>query len=188
MSKRTLTLIVGLIVVILILVLIAVTPREAVAPKPTPSLQPTPTPFAASSMYLSPNPILLASPSGSFDITIDTGINRVTAVQFKLSYEPTTLSNVVISPGDFFENSVVLIRNVDRIEGVISYAIGMPPGGTPKQGQGTVAKVTFRSLLKKGEQTQVDFLPETLVTAEGVSLSVLKSSTGTTIINSPPAQ
>lgn len=187
MSKRTLALIFGLIAVTIILVLIAITPREAVAPRP-PAVIATPTPFAASSLYLSPNPVMLASPSGSFDVTIDTGINKVTAVQFKLSYEPKVLSNVVLSPGGFFENPVVLVRGVDKITGKISYAIGIPPGGTPKQGQGTVAKVTFRSLLKKSEQTQVDFLPDTLVTAEGVSLSVLKSSTGTTIINSPPSQ
>lgn len=186
MPKRTLVLIFVLLLVTVGLLYLALSPKQQTTTPPV-TTSPTPTPVAQTKLFLSPNPLYISSSSGTLNVNIDTQENMVTAVQFEISYDPKTLVNVdVASPSanSFFTDSVVLLEKVDAQAGKISYAIGIPPTGKSVKGKGTVATINFRSLLTNG-QTSVMFDPESQVTAEGVSGSVLLEGQGASVIYSP---
>lgn len=184
MAKKTIFLILALFLIAGGLLYVALYPRdEAVAPTTTPTT-PTPTPAAQTKLMLIPNPVVMATTSASVQVNIDTSINAVTAVQLELSYDPKALTNVDIaspSANGFFQNPIVLLKNIDRVQGKISYALGIRPLDHGISGTGTVATITFRKLLTTG-QTALTVLPQTQVTAEGVMGNVLKESLGTTIM------
>ena len=122
-----------------------------------------------------------AVPLYSTDVTIITGNNKVNAVQLELSFDVTYLSNVDIKPGPLFQNSVELLKKVDNQKGTISYALAGGLGQKGVSGGGTVAVITFQEKGKAGDLTRINFLPKTLVTAEGIDKSVLKTSIGALI-------
>lgn len=185
MPRKTLVLIVLLVVVTGLLLFIALRPQSTqkqlkqIALRSTPS----PTPFQKAVLSFSPDPVLVSSGSSSVDAVIDTGGNRVTAVQLELKYDPTALSQITITPSTFIPNATVLIKKIDTVNGRISYAVGIPPKQTPLMGTGTVATIRF-VLSDTAKQTTIDFLPKTLVTAEGLTPSVLKSTKGVAIMRS----
>jgi hypothetical protein len=182
MPKRTIALIVVLILVTVGLLYLALAPKQSTPPVTQPSV--TPTPAAQTRLFLSPNPLSVASASGSINVDIDTSENMVTAVQLELIYDPKVLTAVDIaspSANSFFANPIILLKKIDPLTGKISYALGIPPTGKGVKGNGTVATITFRKLIPSG-QTTVSVLPETQVTAEGVTGSVLKEALGATII------
>lgn len=158
--------------------------REKNAPLPQ-TFTPTPTPKAQASLAFSPNPLTLSSQSGSIDVIIDTQTSRITAVQLEISYDPKILTDVDIVPGAFFTDVIPFIKKVDISTGRISYAVGLTPTAQAVQGKGVAATITFRSNLAPGEKTEVKFLPQTLLTAEGVSTSVLGDTSDTTILFTP---
>lgn len=158
--------------------------REKNAPLPQ-TFTPTPTPKAEATLALSPNPLTISSQSGSIDVLLDTQTNKITAVQLELSYDPEVLTDVGIVPGAFFTDVIPFIQKVDPSTGRISYAVGLTPTAQAVQGKGVVAIITFRSNLSPGEKTEVKFLPQTLLTAEGVSTSVLENASDTTILFTP---
>ena len=184
MSLRTLLLIIFLSIIAGVAVFVAVSPKNQTQQGGPQSSLFTPTPaMAYTTLSLLPNPFTLSTPSASVDASIDTKTNKVTAVQLEISYDPKQLTNVDIAPGTFFDNPLVLLKNIDEKKGLITFALAISPAQSAKQGTGNVATITFTSNLAKGTQTEIKVLPETLVTAEGVSSSVLKSSSGTTIIS-----
>lgn len=187
MSGKTTVLIIFLVIVTVGLTYVALSPKK---PSTNSTLQPTSTQGAnptevvsnaRSILYFSPDPVTAAG-SGTIDINIDTGGNNVTGVQLELLYEPTFLSDVEITPADFFDNSTVLINKIDEKLGRVSYALVIPPSGKAKIGQGTVAKLSFNTVKNAKGQTAIKFVPRSLVTAEGEIKSVLKSTTNATII------
>lgn len=191
MSKRTLALIIILVVITGVLVALAVTPEK----KPvTPVIVPTPTSVAQTALAFSPNPLTIASASATVDVLVDTQTNPVTAVQLELSYDPKVITSIDVKPGSFFTNPAELLKTIDAKEGKISYALGILPSDVAKKGQGIVATISFRTNLKVGQPTQINFLPKTLVTASGITQSVLKSASNLTIlfqnppVSLPPAQ
>lgn len=192
MSPRTLILIIILTIVTAGLVYVAITPKQE-QPAPTPiAAKPTPTPAAQTTLALTPNPIVVSSQSGTLEVAIDTGKNNVTAVQLELSYDPKVLQNITITTpktNGFFTDPVTLLKEIDAKNGTVSYALGINPTDPPKKGKGILAKLAFQAVRgASGQATQVSFSPKTLVTAEGINESVLKSSSGATIILSPLQQ
>lgn len=197
MSKKTYFL-------VLILVVIATYLAYSAAFRPasqkTPTSPPTQVtiPVYQATLAFSPSPLIISptliqSP-GSLDVVIDTGSKKATAVQLELSYDPKVLTNIELSPGTFFDNPIELIKTIDADNGRISYAVAISPNGTEKQGKGTVATIKFVANTQVAKATQISFLPKTLVTAQGVSTSILKSSsagsilfqtTPTSILNNP---
>lgn len=186
MSKRTIALIIALFVITVALIVLAVYP---ITNKTTVSITPTPTASVAQTVLVFAPPEVAtvsatATPSAgqtySVDVNILTGKNKVNAVQLELSYDPTVLTNVDIQPGTFFTNPTPLLKTVDVSLGRISYALVVPLGEAGKQGTGTIATLTFKSLLRTGEKTTLKFLPKTQVAAEGIQTSVLKSSIDST--------
>lgn len=182
MSQKTVGLIIALILVTGILVYTAVAPKQP-APTGTPAkTQTAPAVLAQTTLALSPSLLSLSSNSGSLNVVIDSGSNKITAVQLELSYDPKMLSALDIVPGPFFNNPVTLIKTIDDKNGKISYALGIAPTGLAKSGQGAVATITFSSAQQTGQATQITFSPKTLVTAAGANSSVLKATSGAAVV------
>lgn len=181
-SKRTLFLIFILIAAVLGLLALSLQ-----RPAPTPTPTPTPISFARTTLSLSEVLTSTISAQLSSNVEIDS-LNLVTAVQIELSYNPQDLTNVDIKAGDFFsgsaslgKNPAILLKNVDEKNGRVSYALGINPGENGVAGKGTVAVLTFRkNAASSSTTTTISFLPKTLVSAEGITPSVLRSATGVT--------
>jgi len=183
MSRRTLILIIVLIGITAVLLAIALTPKQA--PVPIQQVQTPIISYAQTTLRISNNPVVVnstssAAPLYSTDITITTGNNKVNAVQLELAFDVTHLYNVDIKPGPFFQNATELIKKIDREKGTISYALAVPLGQKGLLGKGIVAVITFAENGKPGEIARINFLPKTLVTAEGTDKSVLKTAVGAT--------
>ncbi|MBI2442295.1 MAG: hypothetical protein HYV40_00110 [Candidatus Levybacteria bacterium] len=191
MPTKTLTLIGGLIVLTIVLLFVATRQgtKQPTPPQPQPSLapaaSPTPTPPAYTTLQLSPNPVSIeAGGKGTVQVLIDTHENTITGVQLELSYDPKALTNVVITPGAFFQNPLIIPQwnKVDQATGRISHAQVLTPAQAGVQGKGIVATITFtRATGTPSAQTTLEFLPKTAVTQSGISPSVLKSMSNTTI-------
>ncbi len=185
MPKKTLALIAGLVIVTLVLFVIALrTGQQPKAPSvPQVAIHPTAAVPAHSVLQLDPNPLTVApGRQGSVNVMIDTSDNKVTAVQLELGYDPNIISYVKITAGSFFPNPVVLINKNNPITGRYTYAFGIAPGAKPIAGKGVVATVTFFAKTTAiGKSTQIGLLPTSLVTAQGIAQSVLKSETGTVV-------
>lgn len=192
MSRRTIILIIVLVAATGVLLAIALTPQQQY--RPVPQIRPIQKPnYIQTTLELSNNPNVVTSsasalPSYSIDVLMKTYNNKVTAVQLELSYDPNVLTNVDVKPGSFLKNPIVLIKKIDMQSGRISYALGIPPGGNTTTGNGTVAVVTFMSKGLPGQTTTINILPQSLVTAQGVDKSVLKSGLGKTFtLGLPPS-
>lgn len=181
MSKRTLALIIVLLFITGILIAVALYPQKQ-STQTIYNSKPTPTPLAQSVLSITPNPLVISSQSAVAQVAIDSGNNKVTAVQLEISFDPKKITKITLNPGDALENAVVLLNNVDMKEGRISYAIGISPTGVAKVAKGIVATMALQTILAPNEQTIINFLPKSLVAAEGVASSVLKSSVGTIIM------
>ncbi|RJQ36304.1 hypothetical protein C4559_05390 [Candidatus Microgenomates bacterium] len=190
MSKRTLALIIGLIVVTAVLLAIALSPEKPQENQPISQKTPivTKAPVVQTNLFFTPSPLIVSSSSGSINVNINTGENKATAVQLELTYDPKALTNIDIKPGNYFENPIVLLKNVDDKNGRITYAIAISPTGAPKKGEGIVATITFTSLLGPGQKTEITPLPKTMATATGETMSVLKKVSGATIISAQKGQ
>jgi Cohesin domain len=115
------------------------------------------------------------------DVVVDAGVGQVSAVQLYLSYDPEVLTNVQIQKGVYFVHPFELLNIVDKTKGIMTYAIGIAPNGSPQGGKGVVAEITYTTKQGVASQTKIDFLPQTKVTAEGIDTSVLQKPSGISI-------
>lgn len=189
MSKKTLVLIIFLFLVTCgLLYLAVVTP-----PYQQPALVgPTPTPIsvnAHTTLSLGPASASESSKLAQYNIavTMNTNSNKVNAVQLELAYDPQALTNVTVTPGDFFTQPNTLLNNIDTVDGRISYATTEQVSLPSKMGIGTVAIISF-DIAKDftGKTTTISFLPKSAVAAERIMESVLRQMTNYTI-NIPTA-
>lgn len=187
MSKKTLALLASLIVLTAVLLALALRPDNPQAPSSSTENQITtdltPSPEGHTTLSLMPNPLIAQTGSAptTVSVDIDTGGDEVTAVQLEIEYDPKALGNVKVTRGQFMENSFELLNAVDSQEGKITYALGITPAQAGVTGKGTVATISFTPLQRTG-QTQITFLPSTLVTASGITQTVLRDSSSTTVI------
>jgi len=187
MPRKTLALISGLVLVTVILFIIALRTGQQAQQQPAnqpPPQQTQPTADVAHTVLtMSPNPLDVApGTEGTISVDVDTADNPVTAVQLELMYDPTMLTNVVVTPGPLFKGSVVLINKNNPTTGKYTYAFGIQPSQQTVKGTGTVATITFTAKGTVGKQSQITLLPTSLVTARGVATSVLKMGSGTTVV------
>lgn len=113
------------------------------------------------------------------DVLIDTGKDKLNAVQLELSFDPKALTNVDISAGNFLPQATELIKKVDPVNGTISYAISLPFGQSPVSGKGVIAKITYSPVSSSLDtSTTINFLPKTEVSSLSTGLSVLKQTVG----------
>jgi hypothetical protein len=187
MPKRTLALIIFLIVATVGLVALSVYNKPQ-APEPTTIVKKPLIPAYAQTTFVLSDTITpdLTRP-GQFktEILIDTGTNKITATQLELSYDPKDISNVTITPGTFIKNPTVLLKKVDPTLGRISLAIGINMGESGISGVGQIATISF--MPNAGiRTTKISFLPTTQAAAEGIAKDVIKSKSGATITIDQP--
>jgi hypothetical protein len=186
MPRKTLALISGLVLVTLILFIAALNSSKptSIVPPPqqkTMQTQVSPTVPAHSVLSLFPNPVNIASgQKGSINVNIDTSDNEVTAVQLEIAYDPSYITNIKVTPGPLFLNPVVLFDKNNIKDGRLTYMYGIAPNGQTIKGSGIAATISFTALNKIGD-TQLALLPTSLVTARGISDSVLKQASGTMV-------
>lgn len=185
MAKKTTLLILVLFVVTAGLLFVALKPAKDQTPTvektaPTSTKKVKDKSLAFTTLAISPNPAVAGSASPSpLSVDITTGSNKVTAVQFELSYDPKAITNVKVTPSTFFTSPVVFLNQVDATKGRIVYAIGIAPTQTPVSGIGPIVTISYTPIGTMA--SDIEFLPHSLVTADGIDYSVLKSSSGTTI-------
>jgi hypothetical protein len=172
--KKTFLLIIGLALVTVLLLFLAI--RAGQNQISTQTSTPASASLPQTNISISQ---AIASPVSTFksEIEIETGQNKVTAVQLELSYDPKALTNVNIASGSFFPKPVVLLKKIDTTGGTISYALSSQDQ-KGISGKGTIAVLTFTPIAGQSGSTQIDFLPKTQVSAENLMQSALKSTTG----------
>ncbi|MDQ5900547.1 MAG: Cohesin protein [Patescibacteria group bacterium] len=199
MSKKTLALILVLLGLTIVLVVIAVMTRT---PKTTPAMPDsttvettgTPTPIVGNTVLsMTPNPVTAAqtgSAAATAEVLINTNGDLVTAVQLEIAYDPKVLTNMRISPGSFFSTPNVLpVGGVNASTGRITFMLVPSNIREAKTGEGTVATLTFTPNSSSGAtSTEITILEKSLVSARGLTQSVLKSSSGTTVTLPTSAQ
>ncbi len=179
--NKTVLLVIGLVILTAVLLAISLYSKGS-SPFPVITKQDQDKDFAHTSLSLSEEP-RSSSLSGVYevDVLIDSEDNQVTGVQLELSYDPKVLGKVDIKPGSFLSNPVVILKKIDTTNGRITYMLGSQLGDAGVKGKGTVAVISFS---KTGDnETFIDFLPQTLVTAQGLDQSVLKETVSGVIGN-----
>ena len=117
----------------------------------------------------------------STEVIIDTGGLSASAVQLDIGFDPLVIRNVSIHPGTFFAKPLILASHIDQKSGEIFYAIAAGPGTIGKTGTGTIATITFDFAQGAFNPTTLYFLPNTKVTARGISQSILKNAYNETL-------
>ncbi len=191
MPKRTLTLVISLVLIAGGLVFLALSTLQPLQQLPNASVSPTPIPVAHTTLSLIPNPaISTAATNTQISVMIDSHGDKVSAAQLELAFDPTTLTVVDIVPATtdpFFARTTQLLKVIDQRNGKATYAIALSTTEKAKAGTGTLAIITVR-LAPTAKQAELTFLPSTLVTATGVTQSVLVKATGTTVTLDTPTK
>lgn len=99
------------------------------------------------------------------DVNISTGEDQVTGAQIELSYDPDALTDVEIIPGGFLESASILDQKVDEANGKITLTLGSSLESEPVEGDGIIAIISFSKA--NDSETNIEFLPETVVSAGG---------------------
>lgn len=98
-------------------------------------------------------------------------------IQLELAYDPTLLSNVTITPGNFFSNPVTLLQIIDANSGRISYVLSTDQ--KIKTAKGTVANIHFTPTARAGT-TEISFQQKTMVRSDG-AINTLTGTYGATV-------
>lgn len=191
MSKKTFALILFLFLVTcgLLYVALRTTPYQQRSTPTTPS----PTPLSVNAhtiLSLSQAPATASSKLAQYTLAvgIDTGDNSINSVQLELSYDPQALTNVTVTPANFFVQPNPLVNNINTADGRISYALTEQVDLPGRKGTGTIAYISFNIAPTFTQKTTtISFLPKTAVAADKVMESVLQKATGYTLTITPSA-
>lgn len=110
----------------------------------------------------------------SSTVKINTGKNGVIGVQLELYYDPTLITNVTVTPLDFFPQAVEVLKKVDQQNGRISYALTVSPGEEAVKGMGELVKISYTPIGTEGVNSVINFLPKTEVSGDTTAGSLLK--------------
>lgn len=102
-------------------------------------------------------------------------------IQLEIGYNPNTMSEVQLFPGDYFIDPKILFENIDIKTGRISYSLSSSQFSNKTSG--IVATMYFLPLSSAG-QTTIRFLPKT--TIRGDKDFILNASSEAKIIFQPP--
>jgi hypothetical protein len=169
---KSLLLVAALVILTGILLVLSFAVKKSSSPAPAITKEETPVNFAQTKLAVSDSP-RVASTSGSYetDVNIDSGENKITGAELILTYDPKILSNVDIKTGSFLPSSTVISKQIDTAEGKITFIFGTAQGAKGVQGSGQLAVISFT---KTGSgAAEIDFSPDTLISAEGYDSSVL---------------
>jgi len=190
MSKKTVALIISLVILTAALLAIALStqspsqnPNDIISKNSNEKI-PTPTPVAQTTLSLSPNPYQATTGANEIKVLINSESNKITTAQVELAYDPKLITNVKITKGEFLTNAVELLNKNDATTGRLSFALGLLPAQPARSGTGVVATISFnaRPATTLTKDTELTLLDKSLVTASGVSPSVLKEVKSTKII------
>lgn len=109
-------------------------------------------------------------------VFVDTGKNNINGVQLELYYDPTLLTNVTVTPLDFFPQAVELLKKIDQTNGRISYALTVSPGENAINGKGNLVKISYTPIGASQISSVINFLPKTEVSGESTAASLLKET------------
>ena len=188
MSRKTTALIIFLVILTAGLVALALRNNATTPSVPgtqTPNtITVTPTPPAHTTLSFTPQTLTVApDTTGAVRVMMDTQDNPVTVVQLELSYDPTQLTNVKVTPGTLFSATPAPILNsVDPKTGRITYMIGAAPGQSPYTGQGVVATVSFTTAAAAIQPVSLTLMKTSIVAARGIEPSVLKNKQDVTAL------
>lgn len=172
MSKKTLSLIISLVIICAALLYVALSSDYKKAPIKT-QTSATPVPSAMPNLA-SLSIVQNTTNQQTLDVVINAKTKEISAVQLEMQFNPQQLRVNNVQPGSFFKDPVIFLNTVDSKNGRISFALGMQPNGTPApKGKGTVATLNFTPL-SPGQTTSIGFLSSSLVTALGYNTSILE--------------
>ena len=146
-------------------------------------------------VFFSPQTIDLSSgtatPTSSVDILVDTGNQEIVGVQIEAQYDPKSLSNLKLTPGNdatsfFGPNVAILFNEVNQETGRISFAIAIQPQEKTRKGIGRIASLSFAKAFNAQGTATVSLLDKTIVTILGEEESILKEALPLNIILSSP--
>ncbi len=109
-------------------------------------------------------------------VSVDTGKNNINGIQLELYYDPTLLTNVTVTPLDFFPQAVELLKKIDQTNGRISYALTIAPGENAINGKGNLVKISYTPIGGNQISSVINFLPKTEVSGESTAASLLKET------------
>ena len=178
MSRKTILLIILLTVITTGLLILAIaSQKEEIEQLSTTSPTVSPTPNEAILSLSQSNQTTKTDGTKQVDLWIDTGKNKVTAIQMELAYDPNVLSDIKVVPAFFIENPVILFNQVDTKNGRVSFAVGISSPDKTLSGKGIIATINYRVLPSaKADNTTLHFLSKTGVSAEGIKGTVLKET------------
>jgi len=179
MPKKTLIFIAVLAIITVTLLVFSLTLKTSTITQQKPTAVNKPVVNHAQSNLSLSTPTISTTSAYTSNVEITTGNNKVTGVDIRLSYDPRVLTNVEIKPGTFFTNPIILYKKIDAAKALVSYTIAASTNQKSATGKGVVAIVSF-SRINNTLPIQVNFLPETEVTAIGYASSVLNTSSGLT--------
>lgn len=191
MSKKTLALIITLIILTIVLLVVAFTTQNKQAtPQTQETVTPTPTPIGHTTLMLenSVTQTLGSTSASTVNVVIDTHGDQVTAVQLEIAYDPKVLINMRVTPGTFFATPQVLpVGGVNTQTGRITYMIAPTNIRETQTGTGVVAVLTFNPVRTTGvTETEITLLDKSNVAARGAfGTSVLIERQGTKVIVQP---
>ncbi len=170
--NKTPLLIAGLVILTGVLLALSINSRKSPT---TPGSGEIKKDFANSSLIFS-DEIRQSTSSGIYemDIIIDSGDNKITGVQIELDFDPEILTEFDLTAGDFLSEPQLILKEIDNENGRASFVLGIKPEQKSVSGKGIIATVSFS---KNGNDPAfINFLPQTLVSAQGFDQSVLKET------------
>jgi len=191
-QNKTPLLVLFLLLITGILVYMALSPKrgpETETQNISPAAQANTKLSVASAPYLSEEEISTTSAKTYLiDVNADTGENAITGVQLELAYEPKNLNIIDITSGDLIKDSVTVLKNIDKVNGTISYAIATPLGAKGVKGSGVVAKIKFQAPLDPSTTIGFSFDGKTVVTTDATTDDVLRETVDSSFsLNPTPA-
>lgn len=145
-----------------------------------PALQPTPQPALpqAQTILSLSQPATGQDPSHTIDVQINTDKDNVWGVELHLGFDSRVIQTLTINPGTFFKTSTILKNSVDYQNQNALFAIVAQPFNQQGSinGAGTLAAITIGFQPNTTQKTTTMYIqPTTIVTADGVPESALKS-------------
>jgi len=112
----------------------------------------------------------------TLNINVDSGSDKLTAVQLELEFDPTLIELTELTSTGYL-STTLSAATVSNGVARVTYGANVSSGGI--QGSGTIATVKYKSL-KPGNST-INFGPNCLAAAISSNTNVLKSVTGTSV-------
>lgn len=189
-KRRLILFCVGLTIFIAVgvLAVLAVQKRINLNTPPSPLLTPspstTPTPSAKKNLVqltILPSQITTAvDKTINLQIKISAPTSKISGVELYILFDPKVFSVEKIEAGQFFNQPAVLLKEIEKTKGIISYALGSLQ---PQKGEGILATLTLKvQTTTPAIGSSINFSNQTKVADIGINgQNALSSTTGTII-------